>query len=59
MADYRAYFLGDDKHFVKVITLSCADDAAAIKAAHALLGAYDIEVWLLDRMVAQLKRSKK
>ncbi len=59
MADYRAYFLGEDKHFTKVITLSCASDEAATKAAEALLGDHDIEVWLLDRMVAQLKRNKK
>lgn len=56
MADYRAYFVYDDGHFMKVIILSCANDDDAIKAATALLGEYSIEVWLLDRMVAHLKR---
>ncbi|WIG53581.1 MAG: hypothetical protein OJF48_004501 [Afipia sp.] len=42
---------------MKVMALSCANGEDAIKAAApALLGKYNIEVWLLDRMVAQLKR---
>ncbi len=58
MAEYRAYFLGDDGQFVKVLSLNCANDESAIKAATALLHHYNIEVWLLDRMIAQLKRVK-
>lgn len=44
MVEYRAYFVDDDEHFMKVMTLTCADDAAAIRAAKAHLGGYNNEV---------------
>ncbi|MET0710796.1 MAG: hypothetical protein ABWY82_28740 [Tardiphaga sp.] len=54
MAYYRAYFIGQDRHFVKATDVDVADDDSAILAVRSLLGAHDIEIWERDRKVAKL-----
>jgi hypothetical protein len=44
MADYRAYFVGRDGHFVGYEPLVCADDVEAIEKAKRLVDANDIEL---------------
>ncbi len=55
MAEYRAYFIGDDGHFESVRVLNCADDTTAIAEVRKMLDGHDIEVWQLARMVVRLK----
>jgi hypothetical protein len=56
MADYRAYIIGDDGHFIGAETLgTAADDAAAIEAAKRLVDEHDVELWDRDRLVVRLK----
>ena len=45
MAEYRAYTVGVDGHFVGFESLTCADDAEAIEKAKRLVDGQDIELW--------------
>jgi hypothetical protein len=45
MAEYRAYTVGIDGHFVGYQPLVCADDAEAITKAKRLVDGHDIELW--------------
>jgi hypothetical protein len=56
MADYRAYTVGLDGHFIGFEPLVCRDDGEAISRAKQLLDGHDIEVWCADRLVIHLKR---
>ena len=53
MAHYRAYFIGDDGHFVKAVDIIKDDDSAAIIAARALIGKHAIELWQRERRIVQ------
>jgi hypothetical protein len=55
MAEYRAYTVGTDGHFVGFEPIICDDDAGAIERAGRLLENRDIELWCADRMVAKLR----
>lgn len=59
MAEYRAYFVGNDDHFRNVRVLDCPDDDTAIAEAKKLLNGVDIELWQLGRKVARLDHKKK
>jgi hypothetical protein len=37
MADYRAYFVGDDEHIIGFEPLVCADDGEAVEKAKRLV----------------------
>jgi hypothetical protein len=54
MAEYRAYTVGIDGHFVGFEPIVCDDDAAAIERAGRLLENRDIELWSGDRLIAKL-----
>jgi hypothetical protein len=58
MADYRAYTVGLDGHFVGHQPLVCADDAEATDKARRLVDGLDIELWCGTRLVARLEASK-
>jgi hypothetical protein len=53
--EYRAYFVGNDGHFVSFEGLSCADDAEAIAQAQRLVGNQDIELWSGERFIIRLQ----
>ena len=55
MADYRAYTIGSDGHFMGFEPLVCADDAEAIAQAKRLVVDHNIEVWSGERLVTGLK----
>jgi hypothetical protein len=59
MAEYRAYTVGRDGHFVGVKTLTGADDAEAIDKAKPFVDGHDIELWNGDRLVTRLETSTK
>ena len=54
MAEYRAYIVGDDEHFLGYEPLVCGDEAEAIELARRLCDGHDIELWCLERMVIRL-----
>jgi hypothetical protein len=58
MADYRAYSVGLDGHFVGYEPLVCADDSEATDKARRLVDGHDIELWSGTRLVARLEASK-
>lgn len=57
MAEYRAYTVGIDGHFVGYQPLVCADDAEAITKARRLVDGHDIELWSGSRLVVRLGKS--
>jgi hypothetical protein len=59
MAEYRAYTIGRDGHFIAVKALTCADDAEAIDTAKPLVDGHDIELWSGDRLVTRLEANTK
>jgi hypothetical protein len=54
VAEYRAYTVGDDGHFIGFEAIICSDDAEAIKRAKRLVDGHDIELWCGARFVTQL-----
>lgn len=59
MAEYRAYTVASDGHFVGCEPLVCADDAEAIHQAEQLLNGHDIELWHGERLVKQINRASR
>ena len=59
MAEYRAYVVGRDGHFMRFEALICADDAEAIAKAMRLVDDHDVELWSGERFVARLKVATK
>jgi hypothetical protein len=56
MAEYRAYAVGDDGHFIGFEPVICDDDNQAIDKAKRLVNGHDMELWNGDRFVARLMR---
>jgi len=56
MAEYRAYAVGIDGHFIGYEPLICTDDADAIEKATRLVAGHDIELWSGPRLVIRLNR---
>jgi hypothetical protein len=59
MAEYRAYTVGHDGHFIGFEPLVCADDAEAIEHAKRYVDGHDIELWSGDRLVTRLEAKTK
>jgi hypothetical protein len=53
MADYRAYIIGQDGHFIGAIQLVCPDDDTAKQYAEQLVDGHDVELWQCERQVAK------
>jgi hypothetical protein len=54
VAEYRAYAVDSDGHFVGFEALECASDAEPIEQAKRLLGCEAIELWSGERLVIRL-----
>jgi hypothetical protein len=59
MAEYRAYLVGSDGHFVDAVALICDDDSEATEKAKRLVDGHDIELWSGPRFVVRLSHEKK
>jgi hypothetical protein len=57
MAEYRAYTVGIDGHFVGFKALVCVDDAEAINKAKRPVDGHDIELWSGARFIIRLSRT--
>jgi hypothetical protein len=53
MAEYRAYIIGVDGHFIRAVELVCPDDETAKEYAKQLVDGHDVELWQLDRQIAK------
>jgi ABC-type antimicrobial peptide transport system ATPase subunit len=58
MAEYRAYIVGDDGHFIGFEPLVCADDSEAIERAKRLVSKHPVEIWSGERLVQRLNARK-
>jgi hypothetical protein len=59
MAEYRAYIVGYDGHFVDFTPLVCPNDAEAIEKAKRLVNGHDVELWSGARFVIKLEADAK
>jgi hypothetical protein len=59
MAEYRAYTVGSDGHFIGFEAFACADDAEAIAKAKCVADGRDIELWSGPRFVTRLSPKPK
>jgi hypothetical protein len=55
MAEYRAYIVGDDGHFISFEGFICVDDSEAIDKAKRLVDGHDVELWSGARLVIRLQ----
>ena len=59
VAEYRAYVVGHDGHFIRFESLICADDDEAIAQAKRLVADHDVELWSGKRFVIRLEVTTK
>jgi hypothetical protein len=59
MAEYRAYVVGHDGHFVSFEGFACRDDDEAIAKAQRLVDGHDIELWSRERFIVRLPANNK
>jgi hypothetical protein len=59
MAEYRAYLIGADGHFIGFEPLFCADDSEAIEKAMRLMDRLDVEIWNGERFIIRLTPERK
>jgi hypothetical protein len=59
MAEYRAYIVGVDGHFIDFEPLICDDDDGAIEKAKRLVDGHDVELWRGERLVILLTSASK
>lgn len=55
MAEYRAYIVGPDDHFLGFEEIVCDDDEQAIQQGRRLVDDYGIELWNGPRLVLKMK----
>jgi hypothetical protein len=55
MAEYRAYIIGTDGHFLRSVEILCPDDDAAKEYAKQLVDGHDIELWQGERQIAKFQ----
>jgi hypothetical protein len=58
MAEYRAYLIDPDGHFIGYEPLWCANDAEAVETAKQLVRGYDVELSNGPRLVTQSSREE-
>jgi hypothetical protein len=57
MAEYRAYIIGGDGHFLRVVELLCPDDDTAKECAKQFADGHDVELWQGERKITAFKHS--
>jgi hypothetical protein len=58
VAEYRAFTIGSEGHFVGFEPIICNTDDQAIVRAKSLLDGCAIEVWCAERLIVKLKPAK-
>jgi hypothetical protein len=57
MAEYRAYLIGIDGHFLRAVELVCPDDEIAKEYAKRLVDGHDVELWQGERKIETFKHA--
>jgi hypothetical protein len=57
MIHYRAYLIGFDGHFLKVVDIVTENDETASERARQLVDGHDVELWQQERRIALFKRN--
>ena len=52
MAEYRAYIVGQDGHFLRSVDLVCPNDDSAVEYAKQLVDGHDVGLWQGARQIA-------
>jgi hypothetical protein len=55
MQEYRAYIIGPDGHIQARFEFCCSDDEEAKDSAKQYVNGHDVELWQLDRRIAEFK----
>jgi hypothetical protein len=55
MAEYRAYIIGVDGHFIRAVELLCPDDDTAKEYAKQLALAHEVELWQGPRQIEKFR----
>ena len=55
MAEYRAYIIYHDGHFIRAVDIFCDDEETAKERAKQLVDGHDVELWQLERKVETFK----
>jgi hypothetical protein len=58
VAEYRAYVVGPDGHFIGTHSFVAEHDDAAFEHARRWIDVYDVELWSGARLVAKLKSGR-
>lgn len=58
MIGYRAYIMGRDGHILYRVDLLCEDDDTAKEQARQLVDGHDVELWQLNRRIAEFKHEE-
>ena len=56
MPQYRAFIIGLDGRVIKAHELDYPDDLSATEAARQFIDGHEVELWSLDRKVAEFDR---
>jgi hypothetical protein len=59
MAEYRAYLIGDDGHFIGFDGFVSDDDVEAVAKARRLVDGHGVELWSGARFVIKLSKPDK
>ena len=59
MAEYRAYVVGSDGHFVSFEGFTSNNDGEAIFKAKRLVDGHDVELWSGERFVKRLSPNSR
>jgi len=55
MAEYRAFIVGHDGHFISFEGFACLSDDEAVAKAKRLVDGHDVELWSGERFVKRLR----
>jgi hypothetical protein len=57
MPEYRAYIVGQEGHFIRLVELLCTDDEQAKEYTKLflLVDGHGVELWQLDRLIDKFK----
>ena len=59
MAEYRAYIIGIDGHFIRAVEVVCPDDEIAKEYAKRLVYIHDVELWQGERKIIAYKHTRE
>lgn len=59
MAEYRAYIVCQDGHFLRSVDLVCPNDDSAVEYAKQLVDGHDVGLWQGARQIASFARTSR